>query len=184
MYVYILSDHRLTGAEHMAATLDRTRLPALIERKWPGEIAAYSGLSDLLSKTDDALAANSFGWDCALGWGGVQLHVVQLCDCNNYTESDESMSNVIILEPQRPHISGECICIQCHHTWNAVTPIGTTWLECPKCGLRKGAYKHPTGATKQEERWQCSCECDVFWITRDGFVCCLCGTLQVFGEIE
>lgn len=45
--------------------------------------------------------------------------------------------------PSVPHLCGKAYCIGCQHTWDAVAPVGTVWLECPKCKTPKGRlYEH------------------------------------------
>ena len=67
----------------MTATLDRSRLLAMVGKNWawaddPGYIAEIkSGLAKLLEKPDEDLVGES-GNNCTGGWGGVQLHVVEL----------------------------------------------------------------------------------------------------------
>lgn len=91
MYVYILSDYGEYGAENVTATLDRSKLMALIPENWPHDdkyfqaqyrdewiSAARLGLAKHLTNTDEELSAKQTGWECHSGWGGVQLHVVKL----------------------------------------------------------------------------------------------------------
>jgi hypothetical protein len=87
MYVYVLSDYGEYGAEHVVATLDRTRLPALLKRHWddgsPDEQAArVAHLRWLLAQSDEDLAGagddGAHGHELEDAWGGVLLHVVEL----------------------------------------------------------------------------------------------------------
>jgi hypothetical protein len=81
-YVYVLSDYEEHGAENVCATLDRSILHRLLDRNWPGSpewaVEAHAGLEEHLKKADDVLSARTSGWNCHSGWGGMQLHVVEL----------------------------------------------------------------------------------------------------------
>ncbi|HSX21491.1 MAG TPA: hypothetical protein VLE97_01800 [Gaiellaceae bacterium] len=84
--------------------------------------------------------------------------------------------NVVSLADRRkdPHSSGEAICLDCKHTWAAVAPTGTVWLECPGCGLTRGRFRYQherTGAA----HWTCKCGNDLFHVTPDGYYCPNCG---------
>jgi hypothetical protein len=90
-------------------------------------------------------------------------------------------SNVVSLakarEERSPHLSGEARCLQCGHEWAAVSPVGTTVLECPSCRLPKGVFRGlvtPNSPTI----WICHCKCDTFWLTPQGAFCQLCGDVQ------
>jgi Zn finger protein HypA/HybF involved in hydrogenase expression len=48
------------------------------------------------------------------------------------------MSNVTNLDDHRPHITGQAICRDCQHTWQAVAPVDTFDLECPACHKMNG----------------------------------------------
>ena len=83
-YVYLLSDYDEYGAEHVAATLDRARLLDLVDANWTDaseefrEIAKKE-LASLLERLDiDLLKEEGNGHSLHHGWGGAQLHVVQL----------------------------------------------------------------------------------------------------------
>lgn len=85
-------------------------------------------------------------------------------------------ADVVSLADRRPdpHSSGFAKCLDCKHEWAAVAPAGTTWLECPSCGLVRGRFKF------QHERpglahWECSCGNDLFHVTTDGYYCPNCG---------
>jgi hypothetical protein len=87
-YVYILSDYEEHGAENVCATLDRGRLHQLVDKNWPPPhnstaskewtAEAHAGLEEHLKKSDDVLSSKTSGWNCHSGWGGMQLHVVEL----------------------------------------------------------------------------------------------------------
>lgn len=95
------------------------------------------------------------------------------------------MTNVVDLVTRRPHVSGSALCLACRHEWVAVAPIGGELLQCPRCGLHRGAFKFPflhEGALI----WICKCGNDLLHITRDGAFCPNCGRwkdgLQEGGE--
>jgi hypothetical protein len=83
-YVYILSDYEEHGAEHVVATLDRSKLMDLVDINWPEvdewNTKAKAGLAANLDLGDEILAdrPDGDGWNCHKGWGGMQLHVVVL----------------------------------------------------------------------------------------------------------
>lgn len=87
------------------------------------------------------------------------------------------MSNVvdIPLGSNDPHGHGEAFCLGCGHEWQAVVPLGTTRLECPKCHSMKGLLKFEF---IPEEMWECGCGNRLFYITSDGHVCANCGAEQ------
>lgn len=84
---------------------------------------------------------------------------------------------VIDLAARRPnpHASGEAFCLDCKHTWAAVAPTGTIWLECPSCGLVRGRFKYQHESDTRPH-WHCYCGNDLFFITADGCYCPNCGT--------
>ena len=91
--VYILSEYEEHGAEKVTATLDRSCLMNVIDQNWPyqekegewkGQRQIYKDwiteakdhLKVLLQKSDEELVGG--GWECHDGWGGMQLHVIEL----------------------------------------------------------------------------------------------------------
>lgn len=90
------------------------------------------------------------------------------------------MSNIINLADRKldPHGSGEAHCMLCAHTWVAVAPVGTVWLECPECKANKGTFSF---AYEPATSWQCDCGNKLFYITPDNYMCANCGTRQEFG---
>lgn len=99
-YVYILSCYDEHGAEDATATLDRSRLPDMLKENWPEPTEvdwsspkphwrqeyhkkwiedALQALTELLKITDEELAVDrTCGHNLHTGWGGIQLHVLQL----------------------------------------------------------------------------------------------------------
>jgi hypothetical protein len=83
-YVYLLSHYSEHGSENVKATLDRDKLPTLLDRLlaemgWGGAADEYlAGLRRLLTQTDVDLAADPLPNDLTDGWGGIQLHVVEV----------------------------------------------------------------------------------------------------------
>lgn len=75
-----------------------------------------------------------------------------------------------------PCLEGIAVCLDCKKEWTAIAPIGTIWLECPKCGLKRGRYKFPT--QRDGEEWKCNCGNDLFHIKPDGIYCPNCGAWQ------
>lgn len=90
-YVYILGDHGESGTTNAVATLDRSRLPAMLEN-WYAELLQeghyidlteervkdFAGLERVLSQSDAALAASSYPHPLSHGWGGITLIVTRL----------------------------------------------------------------------------------------------------------
>lgn len=88
------------------------------------------------------------------------------------------MSNVADLNSRRkdPHMQGPAACLQCKHTWQAVAPVGTTGMECPKCGVFKGYFLQLIGPEDGLERCQCeTCGSQLWAIMPLGALCAGCG---------
>lgn len=75
-------------------------------------------------------------------------------------------------EDDGPHIEGPAVCGACQNQWQAVAPVGTTILECPKCARLWGSFKH---AIDPESAWRCNCGEQLFWLTPTGAMCRRCG---------
>ena len=86
------------------------------------------------------------------------------------------MGVVIPICPEPAHFTGPAVCLDCKHEWVAVAPVGTVYLECPKCGTEKGRSKYPIQYSGLE--WQCQCGNNLFHITPDGCYCPCCGVYQ------
>jgi hypothetical protein len=80
-------------------------------------------------------------------------------------------------DPIDPHMTGEARCLSCKHIWQAVAPIGATWLECPSCMLMRGRFIYPI-EHNEGLRWSCDCGNDLFFVTPDGIYCPNCGEWQ------
>ncbi|KZZ72362.1 hypothetical protein A3765_28560 [Oleiphilus sp. HI0130] len=80
---------------------------------------------------------------------------------------------VVNMTKYRPHLSGNARCLQCSHEWVAVTPIGTTELECPECKTLKGVMK---GLVAPQTVWECACGSQLFFIDPQGTMCSMCGS--------
>jgi len=85
-----------------------------------------------------------------------------------------TVSNIL---DNKPHISGNAVCLCCGSKWVAVAEIGSVELECPECHTYKGVYE---GMTAPDDIWQCDCGNQHFYISRDAAVCARCGLSQVF----
>lgn len=97
------------------------------------------------------------------------------------------MSNVIPLRPPReesevPHASGRARCTACKHQWVAVYPVPQEdpWMECPKCGTRRGLYVNHFGLPEGEKIWQCHCGNQLFYVSPQAVHCPGCGNEQRF----
>lgn len=80
---------------------------------------------------------------------------------------------VVSLESKRPHLSGEARCLGCKHEWSAAVPMGSIWLECPKCSLKYGRLIHPV--ERGGKQWVCNCGNDLFHLKPEGMYCPCCG---------
>lgn len=78
----------------------------------------------------------------------------------------------------KPHATGECVCLGCRHEWVGVWPVGTTELECPECQLMKGTAKGLCYPGENELIRVCDCGNEFFLIRPDGHMCPVCGTYQ------
>lgn len=79
MRVYLLSTYEEHGADNVMATLDPAELPAMLRRI--GNHFAAQVLDGSLGTLTDVLARGELitdGVDLTGGWGGVQLHIVEL----------------------------------------------------------------------------------------------------------
>lgn len=77
-------------------------------------------------------------------------------------------------------LSGKARCSLCRHEWQAESPKGTDWLECPECLMMKARYVHDAIPKDDVEIWSCACGCDVFRVTRTSAFCINCATEQEF----
>lgn len=91
--------------------------------------------------------------------------------------------NVIELRPAKVerHLRGEAKCLTCKHEWDAVAPVGVSWLECPFCGLERGSFRYHVMAAEGIDRWTCACGADVFYLAYEKghgtYACCTgCGS--------
>ena len=88
--VYMLSTYGEYGAEDVRATLNRANLVGMIQgwdmgrSKWPAaaleewKAEAIAGLEKALERFDANPTIGSEGQNLQSGWGGMQLHVVEL----------------------------------------------------------------------------------------------------------
>ena len=84
--------------------------------------------------------------------------------------------NLVNLDEHRPHLEGRALCLECKHTWQAVAPVGTLTLECPKCHLHKGTMTH---LVFPEQYWQCACGNCAFALSKHSILICMyCGKPQ------
>ena len=86
-------------------------------------------------------------------------------------------AEVIDINANRPHMQGPAICLECKHTWRAVTLLGTCVFDCPECGLAKGVYEG-CAIESQEPILHCKCGCWVMIVNQAGIRCVYCGTMQ------
>lgn len=86
--------------------------------------------------------------------------------------------SVVSLEDARAsrtsHLEGRAECIGCRYSWQAVAPVGTHSLECPECGLMKGAFANEV--VRGAETFECNCGGQLFRIAKHcGPYCANCG---------
>lgn len=105
-----------------------------------------------------------------------------MCDCSGPVEMADEFTRgmrpadraVIDLAEYRPHSEGKARCLDCGHAWEAVAPVGVTWMECPMCGLMRGRFVW-SHLREGALHWRCDCGCDLFYVTPDGSYCPNCG---------
>ena len=90
------------------------------------------------------------------------------------------MGQLVDILANSPHMQGKAVCLNCNHTWQAVAPVGTTWLHCTRCETDKGVWNGI--AQPNEPLWECECKCSHFFITELHAYCCHCGLAQAFGD--
>lgn len=93
-YVYMISSYDEYGSEGVVATTNRDKLLGMLDGYYDLDPTKLSGnrlkaitlavsedkqtLMSLLEKSDEELARSSSGYNLGKGWGGTQLHVVEL----------------------------------------------------------------------------------------------------------
>ncbi|MCK5609421.1 hypothetical protein KAR91_46540 [Candidatus Pacearchaeota archaeon] len=82
------------------------------------------------------------------------------------------MGEVVNLLKNKPHMTGEALCIGCGHKWVCVAPTGTIELKCSECGTWKGVFE---GCTAPETVYECDCGNQHFYVDECGPMCALCG---------
>jgi Zn finger protein HypA/HybF involved in hydrogenase expression len=75
---------------------------------------------------------------------------------------------------KQEHVNGNAKCLSCDHEWHATAKVGTTWLECEKCGTMKGRFKNPI--VRGKTLYHCECGNELFQISENGIYCPMCGT--------
>lgn len=85
---------------------------------------------------------------------------------------------VVSLDKHRPRLEGVAKCLACQHEWEAMVPIGSVWLICPKCKLERGRFIYHM-MREEYQHWSCTCGNDLFYITRDGEYCPNCAKWRV-----
>ena len=91
----------------------------------------------------------------------------------------DQMAKIIKIEDrnvEKPTISGDAVCIICKHRWKDVAPLGTEWLECPKCSVSRGHFVY--AVVRDIPHWFCGCGNKLFYMTKYGVDCPVCGNWQ------
>lgn len=89
------------------------------------------------------------------------------------------MGEVVRLHEKKgsSHLQGQARCLQCEKEWEAFSPVGRKWLECPFSGAFKGMFLFP--AEREElAAWTCDCGNRFFIVTANGVYCPVCGLWQ------
>lgn len=81
-------------------------------------------------------------------------------------------------ESAGPYLEGKCRCLHCKHEWVGVAPLGTVSVDCPSCGLRRGAFI--ANVLKDGDHWTCRCGSILFACNVANWYCIACGTNQRF----
>lgn len=84
-----------------------------------------------------------------------------------------------------PHLAGKAKCLDCKSEWDFVAPVGTLYLECPKCGTHRGVQQGPCDGAEDDDVWECNCGCTLFKIIAHNgvfkwMICLRCGTAPSF----
>ena len=90
------------------------------------------------------------------------------------------MGEVIAFNKLDPHATGEAVCISCKHEFIAVAPVGEVWFDCPECGIEKATWKYVFKFKAGTEIRVCACGNELFYLTREGHACALCGKYQQY----
>ena len=88
--------------------------------------------------------------------------------------------NVLPFVRQKQHGQGEAFCIACDHVWQAVSPTGTVYLECPQCHTMKGKWKWEFAPKTGQLTRECNCGNQLFYLTPEGHLCANCGIWQSY----
>lgn len=87
---------------------------------------------------------------------------------------------VVQFADYKPHAAGEAICISCKYEFVSVTRTGVVWFECPSCGVEKATWKYRFDFVPGTEVRVCQCGNELFYLSRAGHLCALCGTYQEY----
>lgn len=91
------------------------------------------------------------------------------------------MSVIPLKPPEKEQMFvGEAFCNHCRHEWTARAPEGTTQLECPECHTLKGMFRGEHSPSDGEERRECACGGQLFFIMPEGHMCANCGKYQEY----
>lgn len=96
------------------------------------------------------------------------------------------MGDIVSFENGDPWLQGAARCRICGYEFQAVIPEGGSVheLECPECHSRKAffmEYAPPSGGI---EWLECSCGCDLYFVTRTHVQCAACGRVPNLDEVE
>jgi hypothetical protein len=80
-------------------------------------------------------------------------------------------------EDDGPWFSGRAKCMFCQHIWEALAPSGARYLECPSCGLLKGAWYAPFAPDLGQYLFRCNCGGEFFVLTPQAIMCANCASL-------
>lgn len=86
------------------------------------------------------------------------------------------MDKVTPIRPPTGWLENKAKCLTCRHEWHAVAPVGTTWFECPACGLHMGRFMR--SVNREGAHWHCLCGNDLFYINLTVTYCAVCGKIH------
>ena len=79
-------------------------------------------------------------------------------------------------------IKGTAICLTCKNEWEAIIPLGSIDIKCPKCKTNKGVLKDFI-QFRENIHYRCHCGHCMFFLLESGRnQCIICGTLIEFNE--
>lgn len=91
-----------------------------------------------------------------------------------------------------PMLEGQSLCLACGDTRNAIAPIGTFWLHCPKCKTNRAVFRDPVvdfevhdacTDAPPKQKVTCACGSEFFTVSNFGIHCISCGLFLPHDEL-